>query len=180
MLSDRNKEIEGVNMTDKEVQKLKRTELLEMLIAQSEENERLKKEVEDLKEQLAGRKISIENAGSIAEAALQLNGVFEAAQSAAQQYIENVRYLNENQETICSEMERKTQEACEEKERRTNEKCEQLKRETAETCKKMLDEAKAGADKQWAEVSERLSNFYEAHKGLREIMEMVGSVESRL
>lgn len=167
-------------MTDKEVQKLRRAELLEILVALSEENERLKKEVEDLKAQLADRQISIENVGSIAEASLQLNGVFEAAQAAAQQYIENVRYLNENQETICLEMERKTKEACEEKERRTNEKCEQLKQETAETCKKMLDEAKAGAEQQWAEVSGRLTDFYEAHKGVREIMEMVGSVESRL
>ncbi len=167
-------------MTDREVQKLKRAELLEILIEQSETIESLKKEVAQLKSQLEDRKIRMENVGSIAEASLQLNGVFEAAQSAAQQYIENVRYLNENQEKLCSEMERKTKEACEVKEQETKEKCERLRKETAETCKKMLDDAKVGADKQWAEVSEKLENFYEAHKGLREIMEMVGNVESRL
>lgn len=167
-------------MTDREVQKLKRAELLEILIEQSETIESLKKEVAHLKSQLEDRKICIENVGSIAEASLQLNGVFEAAQSAAQQYIENVQYLNENQEAICLEMERKTKEACEAKEQETKEKCERLRKETAETCKKILDDAKVGADQQWAEVSERLENFYEAHKGLREIMEIVGNAESRL
>jgi hypothetical protein len=42
-------------------------------------------------EQLASRRIEVENAGSIAEASLRLNGVFQAAQEAADQYLENVR-----------------------------------------------------------------------------------------
>ena len=37
----------------------------------------------------------IENAGSLAEAALKLNDVFEAADRAAQQYLENVRRMAE-------------------------------------------------------------------------------------
>lgn len=166
-------------MTDKEVQKLKRAELLEMLIEQSEEIERLKNESKELKAQLETRRICIENAGSIAEASFQLNGVFEAAQSAAQQYIENVRYLNENQEKICSEMERKTRESCEAKEQKTNEECDRLKRETAELCKKMLDDAKAGAEQQWEDVSKRLEDFYKAHEGLKELLSMVGSIGSK-
>ena len=32
----------------------------------------------------------IENSGSIAEAALKLSGIFEAAQAAADQYLENI------------------------------------------------------------------------------------------
>lgn len=76
-------------MTDRELKKLKRNELLEMLIAQIEENERLKHRMEEQKRQLQDRQIAVEQAGSIAEAALKLNGVFEAAQSAAQQYLEN-------------------------------------------------------------------------------------------
>ncbi|MEE1086726.1 MAG: hypothetical protein U0L05_06125 [Schaedlerella sp.] len=54
------------------------------------------------------------------------------------------------------------------------ERCEAMERETAETCKKLLDEAKEGAEKQWAEVSERLENFYDAHQGLRELLALVG------
>ena len=74
-------------MTDKELRKLKRSELLEMLLIQTEENEALQKEVAELKAQLNDRRIVLENAGSIAEAALKLNGIFEAAENAAKQYL---------------------------------------------------------------------------------------------
>lgn len=64
-------------MTDKELKHLKRAELLEMLISQVEENERLKKSLEKAQKALSDRQILINQAGSIADAALQLNGVFE-------------------------------------------------------------------------------------------------------
>ena len=46
---------------------------------------------------LASKEIHIARAGAIAEAALMLNGVFDAAQKAADQYLENVRRLAEEQ-----------------------------------------------------------------------------------
>lgn len=77
-------------MTDKELRKLRRAELLEILIEQSKENERLKKELADVKRQLESKKIKIRESGSIAEAALKLGGVFEAAQRAVDIYKANV------------------------------------------------------------------------------------------
>ena len=44
----------------------------------------------DLEEHRTDRKIKLREAGSIAEAALRLNGIFEAAQAAADQYLENI------------------------------------------------------------------------------------------
>lgn len=84
-------------MTEKDIKRLSRAELLEMLIEQSKEVKRLKMQNQKLVSQLNSRKIIIENAGSIAEAALQLNGIFETAQKAADQYLENVRQLCEQQ-----------------------------------------------------------------------------------
>lgn len=78
-------------MTDKELRRLSRSELLEMLLAQMEENERLKKSLKEAQAALAERRIGIEKSGTLAEAALKLNGVFEAADRAAQQYLENIR-----------------------------------------------------------------------------------------
>lgn len=78
-------------MTDKELRRLRRRELLELLIVQTDENEKLKKELSRAQAELNNRRIAIECAGSLAEAALQLNGVFEAADRAAKQYLENVR-----------------------------------------------------------------------------------------
>ena len=68
-------------MTDKELRRLSRSELLEMLIAQAAENDQLKNRLEQAEAQLWDRKIAINNAGSLAEAALSLNGVFQAAVS---------------------------------------------------------------------------------------------------
>lgn len=75
---------------NKELRKLSRTELLELLIEQARENLALKDQLRQAREELASRQVMISQSGSIAEASLQLNGVFEAAQKAIDQYRENV------------------------------------------------------------------------------------------
>lgn len=77
-------------MTDRELRRLSRAELLEMLLAQAEENRRLKKRLQAAEAALSDRKIAVREAGTMAEAALKLNGVFEAADRAARQYLENL------------------------------------------------------------------------------------------
>ena len=85
-------------MTDKELRRLSRRELLEMLIAETEENTRLRSELEQAREKLADRRILLAESGSMAEAALRLNGVLEAADKAALQYLENVRRMAREKE----------------------------------------------------------------------------------
>ena len=70
-------------MTDKELRKLRRIELLELLVEQGEEMERLRGQLQKAQEALQERTIVIQKAGSLAEAALRLNGVFTAADQAA-------------------------------------------------------------------------------------------------
>ena len=72
------------------LKKLSRQDLLEMLIESEKHVEQLEKELEEAKEKLSDRRIMIENSGSIAEAALKPSGIFEAAQAAADQYLENI------------------------------------------------------------------------------------------
>ena len=81
-------------MKDKELRHLSRSELLEMLLVQVDESKKLKMQLNEMQAQLDNRQILMNEAGSIAEAALQLNGVFEAAQNAAAQYLENIRRLS--------------------------------------------------------------------------------------
>lgn len=121
-------------MADRELRKLTRRELLQMLLVQCEESERLQKALDEItaeheamaesyerlkvklnvkderlnqkdakiaeltkeiEEMKSSREIELAEAGSIAEAALRLNGIFEAAQAAADQYLMNVRRLSE-------------------------------------------------------------------------------------
>jgi len=99
-------------MAEKELRKLNRTDLLELLLNERKDNEKLSQEVEDLKKQLADKTIMIENAGSIAAASLQLNDIFTPAQQAAEQYLENIRLLEDRQKKKCEQMEKETEEKC--------------------------------------------------------------------
>lgn len=85
-------------MTDKELRRLSRRELLEILIAETEENTRLRTELEQARATLADRRILLKESGSMAEAALRLNGVLEAVDKAALQYLENVRRMAQEKE----------------------------------------------------------------------------------
>ena len=80
-------------MTDKELRKLSRSELLELMLAQSQEIDRLQAELQETKDALQERNIKIENCGSIAEAATEVNSLFRAAQRAADMYLINVQRI---------------------------------------------------------------------------------------
>ena len=73
-------------MTDKELRKLRRDDLLQILISQQRQIDELTAALEKANAQLQTKRIAISESGSVAEAALRLNGVFEAAQAAADQY----------------------------------------------------------------------------------------------
>ena len=87
-------------MTEKELQRLNRREILEILITQMEKNEHLQQQLDEALAKLSSKQIVIQNAGSIADASLQLNGVFESAQAAAEQYLENIKRINDQQEQM--------------------------------------------------------------------------------
>lgn len=66
-----------------------------MLITQTRKVELLEKQLAEANRKLDDKILTIENAGSLAEAAMRLNGVFEAAQKAADQYLENIRHMQQ-------------------------------------------------------------------------------------
>lgn len=78
-------------MADKELRKLQKMELLEILVDQRKRIDELEKELAETREKLEDREIQIRNSGSIAEASLKLTNVFVEAQKAADLYLENVR-----------------------------------------------------------------------------------------
>lgn len=87
-------------MTDKELKKLKRMELLELLVDQAAEMDSLKKQLEETKAALESREFRLKETGSIAQAALEINEVFAAAQRAAQDYLDNIRRMEEEQAAL--------------------------------------------------------------------------------
>ena len=80
--------LKGVSsLTQKELKKLNRYQLLELLIMQTERADKLQAKLEAAQEQLREQELQLSSLGSIAEASLQLKGVFQAAQDAADMYI---------------------------------------------------------------------------------------------
>ena len=140
-------------MTDKDLQKLKRIELLEILIEQGKTIERLEKELEDANKKLEERDLKLSSAGSIADAAVQISGIFEAAQSAAHIYLENVQKMEQS----------------------TKERCEEMERETLEKCQNMIIDTENAVDKKWEDISNRLEDFYNTHRGMKEMLHMLGN-----
>ena len=78
-------------MVKNELQKLKRSELLQILYEQSRRIDELENELKEANRKLEDRRIMIENAGSLADAVVKINHVMEAAQAAAEQYIYNLK-----------------------------------------------------------------------------------------
>lgn len=97
-------------MTAKELKRLSRSELLEILLQQVEENEALRRELEETRAQLQQRTIVHENSGSIAEAALKISGVFNQAQQAADDYLESIRLANAEPEEFVRKVRQEAQE----------------------------------------------------------------------
>lgn len=78
-------------MTAKELKRLRRSDLMEMLLELSKENAALRGQLKEAERKLQERQILIDECGSLAEAALRLNRIFEDAQAACEQYEQNVR-----------------------------------------------------------------------------------------
>jgi len=137
-------------MKQPDLRNLSRGELLEILIEQGEELERLRDENERYRQQMQEKSINLQEAGSIAEAALKVNGVFEAAQKASEQYLENIQTLVGQQEENAQKAKQMLAE--------TEAWCASMKVQTQQQCDKMVEKAKRESLSYWTKVSRKLGN----------------------
>ena len=85
------------SMTEIDLAKMKKKDLLEIMLAQSKEIDRLREQVADLEAKLANREFEFSRIGSIAEASLAVTNIFTEAEEAAKIYLENIRRSYERQ-----------------------------------------------------------------------------------
>ena len=78
-------------MTEKELKKLNRYQLLELLVIQTERADQLQEKADHLERRLQEHDLSLLKLGSIADAAIHINGVLESAQKAADLYLESAK-----------------------------------------------------------------------------------------
>ena len=134
-------------MTEKELRRLRRAELLELLVEQGRVVEQLQKEVAALRAETAERRINIEKAGSIAEASLNLTKIFKEAEEAAALYLENIERRSGEQDKINAAREEESRKKAEQLVMMTAKKCRDMEAATAQKCRQMLESAarKAGS-----------------------------------
>ena len=83
----------GKVMSKSDLHKLGKTELLQIIYEQEKQITTLKSEIENLNKKIDDRTIDLKEAGSIAEASLKINKIFEEAQKAADEYLNSVKKL---------------------------------------------------------------------------------------
>ncbi len=82
-------------MTEKDLRKLNRYQLLELLILQTDRADKLQAKLEAVEKQYSAQDLKMASLGSIAEASLQLAEVFQAAQKAADIYLDAAKQHGE-------------------------------------------------------------------------------------
>lgn len=85
-------------MTDKEFKRLRRSDLIDIIYEYQKNEEKMAAEIKELKEKLEAQEMKISKAGSIAEAVVSLNDLFETAQRTADQYIQKLQEANRDTE----------------------------------------------------------------------------------
>ena len=133
-------------MTDQELRRLSRADLIDIIYTLQQQKEQAEQQLAQAQAQLQDRQLCLANAGSIAEAALSLNGVFDAAQ-AADQYLQAVR-------TSAAE---------------TQAQKEQILVDAERQAKEIVDTAERQAAEHWKRFQLQAGQLIQAHAELQEM-----------
>lgn len=170
-------------MPDRELRRMRRAELVEIILALKQTEDRLRAENAALSAQLQERQIHIENAGSIAQAALELNKVFEAAQAAADEYVASVRAANKNTDAAANALRAQAEAEAEAEQilaqaqteaanlkARTQKECDEQadaaarsRAQTEADCKAMLARTQQEIRQRWAAFDRRASELLDGY-----------------
>ena len=164
---------EVIIMVEKDLQKLSRADLLQMLIDQSEELNQLREKYAAVQAALAQKEVIVSEAGSLADAVFKLNGIFDVAQVTAQQYLDNLKSLAHRQEVLCVERENECMERAGRLLVETEKRCAKMEEEARARSEELISKAKEESQKHWDEVSSKIDAYYDSHVGLRELLTLI-------
>lgn len=149
-----------------ELKRLSRVELLEIIYELQKQHEETTIQMEQMQAELDTRKRNIRKSESIAEAAICINGVMEAAQAAADQYLVSVKAATVELESRLDAVEKRRQTILQEAEEQAAETIRGAEREA----KKIVAEAEYIAEEKLAYVEKQAKELLAAHDDLRSLM----------
>ena len=156
----------------KEMKKLSRIELLEIIYAMKENEENLQSMLTSAQEKLEKREVLIDNAGSIAEASLAVNDVFVAAQRAADTYVESVKARYSNIEEQCAEAEAQRQKLLNDAKAQADEIIKDAKIQSA----KMIEDAKSNVKELEKKFRKSVKKTFNSKSELKELLNLMGDI----
>lgn len=139
-------------MTEKDLKKMGRRELIEIIAAQKRTELELRERLAKAEAELSDRTIQIANAGSIAEAALSLNDVFSAAQAAADTYLQSIYSCNSDLEKRISQAEEESARILENAEKEAQARIQEAEKLSADK----IAEADAQINQRWSAFQENV------------------------
>lgn len=91
-------------MNNKELKKLSRRELVDIIYQMKKNEQQMQEEIAALQAELQDRRIRLSEAGSIAQAAVNISQVLTAAQQTADLYLQEITAMREETERECAAM----------------------------------------------------------------------------
>lgn len=126
---------------NKDLKKLSRLELLEILLEQSKRIEELEEQISNLNIEADSKKIEIDEIGTLAEASLKLTEIFKSADEAAAIYINNVKEKTKAEE------------------KKIKKECLEYKRKKLEEVEKKCKKREEQAEKRLKQLEQKIEEF---------------------
>ena len=168
-------------MADRELRQMHRAELIEIIYALKQGEDQLKAQNAALTAQLQDRQLRLEKAGSIAQAALELNNVFAAAQAAADDYLHSVQASLADTDAAANTLSQARSEARRILEQaqsdadilkvQTQQECdaltaaaEQKRTQTEADCKAMVEQAEQEVQQRWQAFDRKANDLLDQYR----------------
>ena len=168
-------------MADRELRQMHRAELIEIIYALKQGEDQLKAQNAALTAQLQDRQLRLEKAGSIAQAALELNNVFAAAQAAADDYLHSVQASLADTDAAANTLSQARSEARRILEQaqsdadilkvQTQQECdaltaaaEQKRTQTEADCKAMVEQAEQEVQQRWQAFDRKVNDLLDQYR----------------
>lgn len=149
-------------MTDKELKHLNRGELIDIIYELQKRYADSKNEITQLQANLEKKELSIAESGSIAEAALKVNGVFEAAQAAADQYLLSIQSANADMAAKIERVKKQSEEVL----RQANLRAEGIIQEAEKKAASIITNANKEAEDSWNQFQRKADELIRARAEL--------------
>lgn len=153
-------------MTDKELKRLSRRELVDIIYELQKKDAERENEIEQLQAALAKKELAVSEAGSIAEAALKVNGVFEAAQAAANQYLLSIRAANADVTEKIETARKQSDELL----RQANQRADNIISEAEAKANAIISNANQDAAKSWTQFQQKADELLRTRSELNALV----------